>query len=76
MKHSEQFAVNQWLSWCADGMTYSQIIDVMKNSDIDDPYEYIQTWAIVQNLHLHQVADLIEDTCLAFETAVKHMGQA
>jgi hypothetical protein len=73
MTHSEAFAVNQWLSWYADSMTYAEIIAAMRDPENAWSCDDIDTWQLVQNLTLDQVADLIEDTRVAFENTIKHM---
>jgi hypothetical protein len=69
MKTSESFALNQWLSYYPENMTYQEIIDAMTIRSESHKAEYIDVWAVVQDYDLDQVADYIEDTRKAFERA-------
>ena len=70
MKTSEAFALNQWLSYYPENMTYSEIIDAMTIRSESHKSEYIDVWEVVADYDLDQVADYIEDTRKAFERAI------
>jgi hypothetical protein len=67
MKTSESFALNQWLSWYADSMTYEEIIAVMRDPENTWQCDDLDVWAVVESFTLDQVAEFIEDTRKAFE---------
>ncbi len=64
MKTSEQFALNQWLSDYPDGLSYSEVIDLMLGDGESEQWthEQITAWQVVEHFTLNQVADFIEDT--------------
>ena len=70
MKTSEAFALNQWLSYYPENMTYSEIIDAMTIRSESHKSEYIDVWEVVADYDLDQFADYIEDTRKAFERAI------
>ena len=74
MKHSEKFALGQWLTWYADSMTYKEIIDAMRDDENIDGCEDFDVFGVVENLPLDYVADLIENTKFCFEHSIKEMG--
>lgn len=73
MKHSEQFALNQWLSCYPDDMSYEDILDCMNDPKNTWSSDNISVWQTVENFPMDQVAEFIEDTKNAFEIAVRHM---
>ena len=73
MTHSEQFALNQWLSWYEDDLTYAEILEIMKDPENSWSCEQLDVWQTVENFPLDAVAEFIEDTKTAFENAVRHM---
>lgn len=75
MKNSEIFALNQWLTWYADNLSYSEIIEIMKKPYNSWCCEYLDVWTTVENFPLEQVADFIEDTKMAFERATQNMRE-
>jgi hypothetical protein len=73
MTHSENFALNQWLSWHEDNLTYAEIIEIMKDPENSWSCDQLDVWEAVENFPLESVAEFIEDTKNAFEIAVKNM---
>jgi hypothetical protein len=71
MKHSERFALNEWLCDYPSDKTYEEIIEAMKATPDDWTHEELELWEIVENFPLGQVADLIEGTRAHFESALK-----
>lgn len=67
-KKAQYFALNQWLSDYPDGMTYEQVIEILRKdawSD-DEPdrswCEVITPWYLIEGHVGEQVADFIEET--------------
>ena len=75
MTHSEQFALDQWLSSYPKDMSYETIMEMLSDGEYDEASEAIGVWEVVQHFPLWQVADLIEDTRGHFEAVVRNMQQ-
>ena len=71
MKTSQNFALNQWLSDYPEDMSYEDILACMRNPENTWTCEDIDVWQVVENFTLEQVAEFIEDTCAAFENAIR-----
>ena len=71
MKLSERFALNQWLCDYPKNRDYDEIIETMRSVPDDWTHESIELWEVVENYPLGQVAEFIEDTRKAFESAVE-----
>ena len=67
MKPSEAFALDSWLSYYPDGMTYQEIIDAMTDREQAHKAEHIDVWAIVENFDYPQIAEFTETTREHFE---------
>jgi hypothetical protein len=67
MKHSERFALNQWLSDYPADMTYDEIIAMMKDEANTWRTDDIDVWVAVETFPLANVAEFIEDTRCAVE---------
>ena len=76
MTHSEKFSLGTWLTWYADSMTYSEIIDAMRDDANIDGCDDFDVFGAIEHLPLDYVADFIENTKWAFENTIKQMGQA
>jgi len=63
MKHSERFALNQWLSGYPEDVSYKQVLALLLKDDNDE----ICIWEMAENHPPEYVADLIEDTRFAVE---------
>jgi hypothetical protein len=68
MKHSERFALMEWLSEFPDDKTYDEIIEMLNVDDWIDPD--ISVWEVVESYGLKEVADMIENTRMHFESVV------
>jgi hypothetical protein len=75
MTHSENFALNQWLSDYPEDMPYADILACLRDPENTWTCDDISVWVAVENFTLDQVAEFIEDTRTAFENTVKHMQQ-
>jgi hypothetical protein len=75
MKHSERFALNQWLSDYPEDMTYANVIRLMRD-DESWTHESISVWQVVEHFSLRQVADFIEDTRCAVENMMEDLVYA
>jgi hypothetical protein len=62
MKHSERFALNQWLSDYPADKTYEEIIAMLTGEDNAWTAEDISVWVAAENFPLAQVAEFIDDT--------------
>ena len=67
MKHSERFALMEWLSEFPDDKTYDEIIEMLNVDDWSSPD--LSVWEVVESHDLSQVADFIENTRMHFESA-------
>jgi len=67
MKTSEQFALNEWLSYYPENMTYEEVIALMREPDNAWSVDEISVWQVVEDFTLDQVADFIESTQSHFE---------
>ena len=67
MKHSERFALMEWLSEFPDDKTYDEIIEMLNVDDWSNPD--LSVWEVVESHDLSQVADFIENTRMHFESA-------
>ena len=67
MKHSERFALMEWLSEFPDDKTYDEIIEMLNVDDWSNPD--LSVWEVVENYELSEVADMIENTRMHFEGA-------
>ena len=70
MKKSERFALMEWLSDFPDDKTYDEIIVMLKGDEPEWTHDDIDVWEVVENLTLDQVADVIENTRMHFESIV------
>jgi hypothetical protein len=71
MKISEAFALDSWLSYFPEGITYEEIIDAMTSREHAHRLEHIDVWEIVEDLDYSQIAELIENTRTHFEQNVR-----
>ena len=72
MKTSEQFALNEWLSYYPENMTYEEVIALMREPDNAWSVDEISVWQVVEDFTLDQVADFIESTQSHFERVTAH----
>jgi hypothetical protein len=73
MKPSEAFALDSWLSYYPDGMTYQEIIEAMTDREQAHKAEHIDVWQIIEDLDYQDVAEYIEDTREHFEQTARLM---
>ena len=67
MKTSEHFALDEWLSYYPDDLTYDQVIAILRDPENSYSHEDISVWEQVEDCELGQVADFIENTKKHFE---------
>lgn len=67
MKHSERFALMEWLSEFPNDKTYDEIIEMLNVDDWSNPD--LSVWEVVESHDLSQIADFIENTRMHFESA-------
>lgn len=67
MRNSEQFALNQWLTDYPANLTYTQIIDLLRENPDEWVLDDITVWEVAERYSFDLVADFIEDTRRAFE---------
>ena len=68
MKKSERFALMEWLTEFPDDKTYDEIILMLKGDESEWTHPDIDVWEVVENHTLDQVADIIENTRMHFES--------
>ena len=71
MKPSEAFALDTWLSYYPENMTYDEIIEAMTDRAQAHKAEYIDVWEIVEDHDYSYIAQLIEDAKVHFEQTAK-----
>ena len=69
MRQSERFALMEWLSDFPDDKTYDEIMEMMRDFNHTWTHEDLSVWEVVENHTLDQVADMIENTRMHFESA-------
>jgi len=73
MKPSEQFALDSWLSYYPERMSYDQVIEAMTDRKYNSESQYIDVWETVESYDYEQIAEWIEDTRSHFENTVNPM---
>jgi hypothetical protein len=73
MKHSERFALNQWLSDYPDNLSYAEIVEMMIGDEEEWTHEYISVWQVAEHFTLRQVVDFMEDTRKAIENTLDNL---
>jgi len=68
MKQSERFALMEWLSEFPDDKTYDEIMEMMRDFNHTWTHEDLSVWEVVENYELSEVADMIENTRMHFES--------
>jgi hypothetical protein len=71
MKPSEAFALDSWLSYYPEGMTYDEIIEAMTDRKHAHKAEHIDVWEIVEDHDYPYIAQLIEDSKVHFEQTAR-----
>jgi len=69
MRQSERFALMEWLSDFPDDKTYDEIMEMMRDFNHTWTHEDLSVWEVVENHTLDQVADMIDNTRMHFESA-------
>ena len=69
MRQSERFALMEWLSDFPDDKTYDEIVEMMRDFNHTWTHEDLSVWEVVENHTLDQVADMIDNTRMHFESA-------
>jgi len=67
MKISEAFALDSWLSYYPEGMTYQEITEAMTDRAQAHKAEHIDVYELVEDHDYEYIAQLIEDTKVHFE---------
>ena len=68
MKQSERFALMEWLTEFPDDKTYDEIILMLRGDESEWTHPDIDVWEVVENHTLDQVADMIDNTRMHFES--------
>jgi len=69
MKVSERFALNQWLSYYPDTMSYDGILQVLQLDTFTSGDFGIVPWELVEYHPSDYIVEMIEDTRKAFESS-------
>ena len=67
MKTSEHFALDEWLCEYPEGLTYDQVIAILRDPENTWNADEITVWEGVENCELNEVANYIESTRKHFE---------
>jgi len=65
MKHSERFALNEWLTDYPHDLTFDQVIDLLKAED-----ESVTPWVWFENIPTSDLIENIDNTRSHFENVV------
>jgi hypothetical protein len=68
MKHSQRFALNEWLSEYPRELSYDEVIDLLREED-----ELVAVWSWFERLPTHELIENIDNTFLHFEAVVESM---
>lgn len=68
MKHSERFALSQWLSDYPNDEAYDTVLDLLLTDS-----DRVTVWGLVDHMPTETVYSFIEDTRIAFERKVDDM---
>jgi len=68
MKHSQRFALNEWLSEYPRELSYDEVIDLLREED-----ELVAVWQWFERLPTQEIIENIDDTFLHFEAVVEGM---
>ena len=68
LTYGEQFALDEWLTYYPENMSYANILEILREADWS--HEAISVWEVVENYPLSQVAEFIEDTRSHFDRVV------
>jgi len=68
MKHSQRFALNEWLSEYPRELSYDEVIDLLREED-----ELVAVWSWFERLPTHELIENIDNTFLHFEAVVEGM---
>lgn len=70
MKHSERFALNEWLSDYPAHMSYDEILDLLYANEDQTAHELISVWQWLDSLPLRVIMENIDNTKCHFERVV------
>jgi hypothetical protein len=70
MTKSEQFALDQWLSYYPASLSYADIIEAMTDRENNAQAQYIDVLQIVESVDYETIAEFIENTKSRFERAI------
>jgi hypothetical protein len=68
MKHSQRFALNEWLSEYPRELSYDGVIDLLREED-----ELVAVWSWFECLPTHELIENIDNTFMHFEAVVDGM---
>jgi len=69
MKHSEQFALNEWLSDYPKDRTYDEICDLIQVYECDS----VVPWQWFESMPTHELVQNIDNTRSHFEHTINSM---
>ena len=75
MKHSERFALKQWLFDYPRDWSYDTIMVELQQGHNEYVHDRITAHDIGENFTLDQLAEIIEETREAFENAIANMKE-
>ena len=68
MKHSQRFALNEWLSEYPLELSYDEVVELLLKED-----ERVAVWHWFENTPAHELVENIENTLMHFENVVDGM---
>jgi len=68
MKHSQRFALNEWLSEYPRELSYDEVIELLREED-----ELIEVWQWFESIPRYELIENIDNTFLHFEAVVEGM---
>jgi hypothetical protein len=68
MKHSQRFALNEWLSEYPRELSYDEVIELLREED-----ELVEVWQWFESIPRYELIENIDNTFLHFEAVVEGM---
>ena len=68
MKHSQRFALNEWLSEYPRDLSYNEVIKLLREED-----ELVAVWSWLAQIPTHELIENIDNTFMHFAAVVEDM---
>ena len=68
MKHSQRFALNEWLSEYPRELSFDEVIELLREED-----ELVEVWQWFEHIPTREIIENIDNTFMHFEAVVEGM---